>query len=186
MVLAFAMVPDEIDDAFRLVNDEPPPIKSLAVIMSAAKSPLASRRTIVFAPFEADAVVRAFATVPLEILEPLILVTADPSPLNVAVIVPAENSPDAPRATIVLAPLLDEAVVRAFARVPLLMFEAFRLVMFSPLKVAVEDPVPPWATARIPVETLFALMLVILAPEKVAVADPVPPAVIGRVALFGI
>jgi hypothetical protein len=134
-------VPVERFDALSAVIAEP-----FAVITPAENSPLAPRATMVEAPLADDAVVLAFASVPAEILFALIPVTADPSPLKVAVIVPAANSPLAPRATIVLAPLAEEAVVLALAKVPLEMFDAFRLVMFAPLNVAVVDPVPPEAT----------------------------------------
>jgi hypothetical protein len=67
--------------AFIDVIEEP-----LAVITLAEKSPLASRKTIVEAPLEDEAVVRALAIVPLEMLEALIDVMF--SPENVAVLDP--------------------------------------------------------------------------------------------------
>ena len=77
------------------------------------------------APLAEEAVVRAFAIVPEEILEALMAEIAEPLPVNKEpVIDPAANSPDAPRNTIVEAPLEDEAVVRAFAIVPEEMLEA--------------------------------------------------------------
>jgi hypothetical protein len=48
---------------------------------------------------------------------------------------------------------------RAAAMVPVEIEEAFRAVMFAPLKVAVLDPVPPLATATMPV-TFAALPVV--------------------------
>jgi hypothetical protein len=52
-------------------------------------------------------------------LEALIAVIAEPSPdKDEPVIAPAANSPEAPRRTIVEEPLLEEAVVLAFAIVP--------------------------------------------------------------------
>ena len=144
VVRAFAIVPADMASAFKEVNEAPDPENDVPVIAPAANSPLAPRRTNVAAPLDAEPVVLALAIVPLDMFEALSAVSPEPSPLTFdAVIAPAENSPDAPRDTIVLAPLELEAVVRAFAIVPVLMFEAFKLVIFSPLNVAELDPVPP-------------------------------------------
>ena len=56
--------------------------------------------------------------------------------------------------------------------------------MLAPLKVAVAEPVPPWATARVPLEIFEAFRLVMFAPLNVAVADPVPPLATGRMELL--
>lgn len=208
-----AIVPDVIASALRPVSDAPDPANELAVIMSAAKSPLASRRTMVFAPLTEDAVVRSLLTVPEEIDDPFRLVSDAPDPLNEdAVIVLPAKFPEASRDTIVLAPLADDAEVRALSSVPEEMFDALILVTFAPdpfrvpIKLAAEillpvkspeasrativeaplaDEADVLALSKVPLLIFEALMLVILAPENEAVADPVPPAEIGRVALLG-
>ena len=142
------MVPELMLEALIEVMVVPAPIKFAAVTLPAENAPLASRDTIVEAPLDADAVVRAFAIVPVEMLEAFRAVNPDPSPLtDETVIAPAENSPEAPRATIVLAPLELEAVVRAFAIVPVLITEALIAVtgidiFVLPLKL-VAVPVTP-------------------------------------------
>jgi hypothetical protein len=72
---------------------------------------------------------RAVATVPELILEALIADNPEPS----AVITPAENSPDAPRRTIVEAPLAVAAVVLALSIVPEVMLEALIADKATPL-----------------------------------------------------
>jgi hypothetical protein len=123
----------------------------------AVKLPLESRVTIVEAPLEAEAVVRALAKVPVEILEALIAVKAEPS----AVIIPAANSPDVPRSTMVLAPLEEEAVVLALATVPDEMLEALIAVRATPLPdTLVKVPVVPVITlpAKDPFESLKTIV----------------------------
>lgn len=83
VVLALATVPVEILDPLSEVKDAPEPLNPLAVIMSAEKSPLASRRTMVFAPLELEAVVLSFDKVPVEIADAFRLVIL--APLNAAV-----------------------------------------------------------------------------------------------------
>jgi hypothetical protein len=113
---------------------------NVAVIMLAPKLPFASRTTIVDALFASEAVVRALAIVPLEILDALIAVSATPLPdtlVNepvvplkvvaldvVAVITLAAKEPLASRDTIVEAPLASEAVVLPLAKVPTEILEA--------------------------------------------------------------
>jgi hypothetical protein len=64
------------------------------------------------APLAEVALVLALSIVPEEMLEALIAVKAEPLPeKEEAVIWPAANSPDAPRNTIVAAPLEELAVV---------------------------------------------------------------------------
>jgi len=124
---------------------------------------------------------RATAKVPVDTFDAFNAVIPEPS----AVIAPAENSPDAPLETIVLAPLELDAVVLALAKVPLEIFEAFRLVMFSPLKAAVVDPVPPdamgsadprvrevkWVMASTTSVPLLNTYIVL--PDGTAIPDPV-------------
>ena len=129
VVLALEIVPLVIFEAFMSVKAAPfpdiAPLKVVAVIVLALKLPPASRATIVEAPLAEAAEVLAFAIVPEEMLEALMSVSGAPLPEKEApVIAPAVNSPDAPRRTIVLAPLAEEAEVRAFAIVPVEMLEA--------------------------------------------------------------
>jgi hypothetical protein len=129
VVLALAIVPLDMFEALIAEIAEPlpdkAPLKVVAVIVLALKLPPASRATIVEAPLAEAAVVLALSIVPVVIAEALIAVIAEPLPeKEVPVIAPAANSPDAPRRTIVLAPLLEEAVVLAFAIVPEEMLEA--------------------------------------------------------------
>jgi hypothetical protein len=74
VVLAFAMVPEEIEEALIAVMEAPLPEKDVPVIAPAANDPDASRRTIVEAPLAVAAVVLAFAIVPEAMLEALIAV----------------------------------------------------------------------------------------------------------------
>jgi hypothetical protein len=139
VVLALAIVPDEIFDA--LIADKVAPLPlNVAVIMFALKLPLESRATIVEALFASEAVVLALAIVPLEIFDALIAVSATPLPdtlVNepvvplkvvaldvVAVMTFAVKLPFVSRATIVLAPLAELAVVLALANVPTEILEA--------------------------------------------------------------
>jgi hypothetical protein len=89
------------------------------------------------APLAEAAEVLALSMVPLEILLALIAVRAEPLPeKDVPVIAPAANSPEAPRRTIVEAPLLEEAVVLAFAIVPEAMLEALIPVTVAALPLS--------------------------------------------------
>jgi hypothetical protein len=82
--------------------------------------------------------------VPELIFEALISVRAAPLPVNeVPVIVPAENSPDDPRRTIVEAPLAIAAVVLAFAIVPVAILEALIAVKATPLPDIEVAVIPP-------------------------------------------
>ena len=87
-----------------------------AVIVPALKLPEASRATMVDAPLIEAAVVRAFANVPVDILEAFSVVTLAPLPFKVPIkfvadTLAAVKLPEASRATIVLAPLAEAAVV---------------------------------------------------------------------------
>jgi hypothetical protein len=130
VVLAFAIVPEAMFEALIAVSATPFPdtevnVPVVPVITFPAKEPLASRTTRVEAPLAEVAVVLALSKVPVVIAVALIAVRAEPLPeKDVPVIAPAANSPEAPRRTIVEAPLLEEAVVRAFAIVPEEMLEA--------------------------------------------------------------
>jgi len=144
---------------------------------------------------------RAVPTVPVEILEAFREVRDAPDPLNVvAVIVAPAKLPDASRATIVDAPLAEDAEVRALSRVPVDMFDAFRDVIDEPLAVItlaeklpdaslatmvdapLLDEAVVLALAIVPLEMFEAFRLVMFAPENVAVLDPVPPLATGRTA----
>jgi len=139
VVLALAIVPDEMFEA--LIADKVAPLPlNVAVIIFAPKLPLESRATIVEALFASEAVVLALAIVPELIFDALIAVSATPLPdtlVNepvvplkvvaldvVAVITFAVKLPFASRATIVDAPLAELAVVLALAKVPTEILEA--------------------------------------------------------------
>ena len=79
-------------EAFIAVMPAPLP-DMFAVIVLAEKLPPESRVTIVDAPLEAEAVVRALATVPEDKLEAFIALIAEPSPLNEAEIMFAPKLP---------------------------------------------------------------------------------------------
>ena len=91
VVLALARVPLDIFDALMAVKAMPLPdtevndpvvavtlveLTSVAVMVLAVNDPLVSRKTMVFAPFDADAVVLALSKVPTEMLEALIATLA--------------------------------------------------------------------------------------------------------------
>ena len=208
VVLALSIVPVEILDALIALIAEPLPEKAplnvVAVIVAAAKFPPASLATIVLAPLAEAAVVLSLAIVPVEILLALIAEIAAPLPVNDApVIAPALNSPDAPRNTIVFAPLAVAAVVRALAMVPELMFDALMLVRAAPLPdiaplkvvavIVLAAKLPPASLATIveaplaeaavvlalsivPVEMLDALMAEIAEPLPVNKEPVIAPA----------
>jgi hypothetical protein len=116
---------------------------------------------------------RAVATVPELIFEALIALIAEPSPLNVAVIVPAANSPEDPRKTIVEAPLAEAAVVLAFAIVPVVIAEALIAVREEPLPdidVAVISP-----ALKLPDESLRTIVAAPLAEAAVVRALAMVP-----------
>lgn len=164
VVLALAIVPAVIASALSEVRDVPLPLKDVPVIAAAAKLPEASRKTSVLAPLDADPVVLALAIVPEEIASALIEVRDAPEPLKVvAVIIAPAKLPEASRDTMVDAPLLDEAEVRALSKVPLLILEAFRLVILAPENDAVADPVPPDAIGRGLVNIKFPVELTFIA-----------------------
>jgi predicted dinucleotide-binding enzyme len=148
-------------EALIAVIPEPDPAM-FAVIVLAEKLPPESRATIVEAPLAESAVVRALATVPEEMLDALIPVSADPSPdilvkapvvaetlvelTSVAVTTLAANEPLVSRATIVEAPLAEAAVVLAFEIVPLVIFEALMFVSVEPLPAMFAIKVPTTVT----------------------------------------
>jgi hypothetical protein len=137
VVLALDIVPVEILLALMSVRPDPLPLCAPEIVTNvptlAAKDPLESLATIVEAPLAEAAVVLALSKVPAVIAEALIAVRAEPLPeKDVPVIAPAANSPEAPRRTIVEAPLAAEAVVLAFAIVPEAMLEALIAVRPTP------------------------------------------------------
>jgi hypothetical protein len=152
--------------------EAPLPAKEEPVIAPAENSPDTPRNTIVAAPLEDEAVVRAFAIVPEEMLEALILVPPEISPITAAVTVLAEKLPPESRETIVDAPLELDAVVRALAMVPELMLEALIAVIAvpSPLKDAAETtlaPKLPLASRKTMVLALFDELAVVRALDMV-------------------
>jgi hypothetical protein len=133
VVRALDIVPVEMLLALMSVRPDPLPLCAPEIVTKvptlAAKDPLESLATIVEAPLAEAAEVLALSKVPAVIAEALIAVMAAPLPeKDVPVIAPAANSPEAPRRTIVEAPLAVAAVVLAFAIVPEAMLEALRAV----------------------------------------------------------
>jgi hypothetical protein len=138
VVLALAIVPLDMFEALIAVSATPLPVNEEPVIAPALNSPEVPRSTIVDAPFAVAAVVRAFEIVPLVMFDALILVNSAPLPTTTPVMVTkfptlAEIEPLASLATIVEAPLADDAVVRALSIVPLDMLLAFMAVKAAPL-----------------------------------------------------
>jgi predicted dinucleotide-binding enzyme len=88
VVLAFEMVP--LDILLALISVKPAPLPDTApdietkVPTLPAKEPLESLATMVEAPFAEAAVVRAFAMVPAEMLDALMLVMVKPAPVKFA------------------------------------------------------------------------------------------------------
>jgi len=121
--LNWSLPPDSV--IVKLAVEKEPPVTILP-----ANEPFESLATMVEAPFAEAAVVRAFATVPLEMLEALIAVKATPLPETLvkvpvaAVNTLAAKEPLESLATMVEAPLADAAVVLAFEMVPDEMFDA--------------------------------------------------------------
>ena len=135
VVLAFAIVPEAMLEALIFEPPDRSPITA-AVTVLAEKLPPESRETIVETPLAEAAVVLALAMVPEEMLEALIEVMVVPAPIKFAAVTfPAENAPLASRVTMVEAPFASEAVVRALAIVPLVMFEALIAVKATALPV---------------------------------------------------
>jgi hypothetical protein len=138
VVLALSIVPLDMFDALIAVKEDPLPdilvnVPVIPVITFPAKEPLASRTTRVEAPLAEAAVVLALSKVPVVMDEALIAVRAEPLPVNdVPVIAPAANAPPASRRTIVLEPLEELAVVKAFPIVPEVMLEALMFVSPAP------------------------------------------------------
>jgi hypothetical protein len=137
VVLALFIVPVEMLLALMSVRPAPLPLCAPEIVTKVptfpAKDPLESLTTIVEAPLAEVAEVLALSKVPAVIAEALIAVIAAPLPeKDVPVIAPAANSPEAPRRTIVEAPLAAEAVVLAFAIVPEAMLEALIAVRPTP------------------------------------------------------
>ena len=129
VVLALAIVPDEILLALIALIPEPSPLNEEAVMTLEPKLPEASLRTKVLALLDVLPVVRAFDMVPLVMFEALmsvkpaafavILVKLPVVALTVvAVTTLALNDPLESRSTMVDAPLAELAVVLAFGSVP--------------------------------------------------------------------
>jgi hypothetical protein len=157
VVLAFAIVPEAMLEALIFEPPDRSPITA-AVIVAATKLPPESRWTIVEAPLELDAVVRAFAMVPEEMLEALIADSVAPLPLNVAVTIFAPKLPLASLATIVEALFASEAVVLALASVPELIFDALIAVRATPLPdTLVNEPVVPLKVVALDVVAVMTL-----------------------------
>jgi hypothetical protein len=158
VVLALAIVPEEMLEALIAVKAEPFPDTEVKVPAFAVKLPDESRATIVLAPLAEAAVVLALAIVPDEMLEALIADKVAPLPLNVAVIILAPKLPSASRRTIVLALLAVLPVVRALAIVPLDMFEALMAVRATPLPdTLVNAPVVPLKVVALDVVAVMVL-----------------------------
>jgi len=173
VVRALSIVPDAMFEALIALKEAPLPTNPLAVITSAEKSPAASLNTIVDAPLADDAVVLAFAIVPLDILLALMSVNPAPFPLyapETVTKVPtfAAKEPLESLATMVDAPLEEEAVVRAFAMVPAEILDALIAVRVNPdpMKfVAVALPV----ALRFPVADTFPVAVTLPVAAKLAV-----------------
>jgi hypothetical protein len=164
VVRALAKVPEAMLEALIAVSAIPLPEIDTDVIAPALNSPEVPRSTIVEAPFAVAAVVRAFATVPDDRFEALIAVKATPFPeIDTEVIAPALNSPEAPRATIVDAPLADAAVVLALATVPVVTFEPLIALIAEPLAVMM-------FAVKLPLAFLETIVLAPLASEAVVLA----------------
>jgi hypothetical protein len=138
VVRAFDIVPDEMLEALIAVSATPLPDMDVVVTAFAVKFPEESRATIVEAPLADAAVVLVLSIVPLVMFEALILVKLAPLPTTTPVMVTkfptlAEIEPSLSLATIVEAPLADDAVVRALSIVPLDMLLAFMAVKAAPL-----------------------------------------------------
>jgi hypothetical protein len=102
-------------------------------------------------------------------LDALIAVRATPLPeIETDVIAPALNSPDAPRNTIVLAPLAVAAVVRAFATVPVVTFEPFIALIAEPFAVMI-------FAVKFPDASRATMVLAPLASEAVVLALAMVP-----------
>jgi hypothetical protein len=154
VVLAFAIVPEVMLEALIADKATPLPEIELAVISPALKLPLESRRTIVEAPLAEDAVVRALATVPDEMLEALIAVIAVPSPLNEEAVITLEPKlPEASRKTKVLALLAVLPVVRALSKVPEVTLEAL---------IAVKAMALPVMFVKLPLVALTVVAAIVL------------------------
>jgi hypothetical protein len=189
VVRALAIVPDEILEALIAVKEVPLPeifvkVPVVPVITLAVNEPFASLETIVLAPLASEAVVLALATVPVDTFDPLRAVSAEPLPdteVNeplVAVTALAANEPLASLATIVEAPLAEAAVVRAFAIVPLVIFEALIAVRDTPLPdILVNVPVVPVITfpAKEPLASLSTKVEAPLADAPVVRALAIVP-----------
>jgi hypothetical protein len=157
-VRALSIVPVVMAVAFKLVRFAPEPdtapLNVVAVITLAAKLPLPSLATIVLAPLAEAADVRALSKVPVVIAVAFNDVIEAPEPVNVVAVIPAAAKlPEPSRATIVLAPFVADADVRAFNSVPVVMFDA--LVV----SVVAEAAKPDTLDAVIAIPTLEALVI---------------------------
>jgi hypothetical protein len=124
---------------------------------------------MVEAPFTLVAVVLALAKVPVDILEALIAVRAEP----LAVITLAVKLPDASRATIVEAPFVEAAVVRALANVPVDILDALIAVILPPAPVTVVNV--PTLAVKLPLASRATIVEAPLdAVAVVALLDTLP------------
>jgi hypothetical protein len=117
-----------------------------------------------------DAAKRATGAVPLARAEAFNDVTAAPEPLNVvAVIVAPVKLPEASRATMVEAPLEDDAVVLALAKVPVEILEAFSVDTLAPLpfKVPIKFVADTLAAVKLPEASRATIVLAPLEAEAV-------------------
>jgi hypothetical protein len=173
VVLALSIVPEAMLEALIAVSATPLPEIDTAVILPAPKPPDESLRTIVEAPLAVAAVVLALATVPEDRLEALILVNAEPSPLNAAEIMFAPKLPLLSRRTIVLALLDVLADVRALSMVPLEILEALIELIAEPLPVNKVDAVilAAFRVVKAPVLGVLAPIVTLLSePPVIATA----------------
>jgi hypothetical protein len=155
------------------------PVRS-AVIVFAEKFPLASRATMVDAPFEELAVVRALARVPAEITEAFMAVAL------MEMLAEPLNEVAVPVTPPVIAIVRAVSNTVAFAAVPVrsavtVLAEKFPLPSRATM---VDAPFESLAVVRafamVPLEIADALRFVMFAPENVAVLDPVPPDATGK------
>jgi hypothetical protein len=181
VVLAFAIVPLDIFDALIAVKATPLPEIEVVVIAFAVKFPDASLATMVDAPLAEAAVVRALSIVPLDMLLAFMAVKATPLPdMDVVVMAFAVKFPLASLATMVDAPLADDAVVLAFEIVPLDILLALMSVKPAPLPLYAPETVTkvPTFAAKDPFESLATMVEAPFAEAAVVRALAIVPALI--------
>jgi predicted dinucleotide-binding enzyme len=184
VVRAFAIVPDAMFEALIAVNAIPLPEMDVVVTAFAVKFPEESLATIVDAPLADAAVVRALSIVPLDMLLAFMAVKATPLPLTevkvpvVPVTTFPAKEPLESRATIVEAPLADDAVVLAFEIVPLDILLALMSVNPAPFPLYAPETVTkvPTFAAKEPLESLATMVDAPLAEAAVVRAFAIVPA----------